>query len=154
MIEVITKDITTVEEGAVAHGVNCQRKMGSGVALAVRNKWPKVYERYMNAPKGKSMLGAASCINIDPSTNLLYVFNCYTQNFYGYGGGKYANLEAIEESLTRVFELAHEYELDVYLPKIGAGLGGLDWETEVLPVIERIDTTYNKNKTTYICEWR
>ena len=28
--------------------VNCQGKMGSGVAKAIRDKYPKVYETYLN----------------------------------------------------------------------------------------------------------
>ena len=153
MIEVIQKDITTVESGVVAHGVNCQLKMGSGVALAVRKKWPIVYESYMASPSGVKMLGTAHMINIHPAFDDLFVVNCYTQNFYGYGGGKYADIDAVEESLTSVFDIAYTHELDVYLPKIGAGLGGLDWESEVLPIIERIDTAYNNKLTIHICEW-
>lgn len=153
MIKVIRKDITTVEYGVIAHGVNCQHKMASGVAAAIRKKWPVVYERYMASPNGAKMLGTAHCINIHPAFDNLFVCNCYTQNFYGYGGGRYASVTAVRESLEAVFELAQEYDLDVYLPKIGAGLGGLDWESEVLPIIERIDTEHNQNNTTYICEW-
>ncbi len=152
MIEVIQKDITTVEEGVIAHGVNCQRKMGSGVALAIKNKWPSIYAHYMNLPGGPDMAGKAYGINVSPNFNLC-VFNCYTQEFYGPGDRKYASTAAINKSLTRVFQFANEANLDVYLPKIGAGLGGLDWDTEVLPIIEAIDTAYNPNNTTYICEW-
>ncbi len=154
MIEVIKKDITTVECGVVGHGVNCQHAMGSGVALAIKTKWPIIYERYMEAERGAKMLGTADCVNINPAFDDLFVCNCYTQNFYGRGGGRYACLTAVRESLEAIFELAREHDLDVYLPKIGAGLGGLDWDTEVLPIIESIDTTHNKDYiTTYICEW-
>ena len=153
MIEIIKKDITTVTEGVVAHGVNCQRRMGSGVALAIKRQWPIIFKKYMAQSYGKSMLGRADCISVTPVSFNMFVCNCYTQQFYGPGDRKYASEDAIEESLKKVFSLAHDFELDIYLPKIGAGLGGLDWETEVLPIIERIDTAYNPNKTTYICEW-
>lgn len=153
MIEVIEKDITTVTTGVVAHGVNCQHAMGSGVALAIKKKWPLVYRHYMAAPYGKNMLGAAWHVNINPMFDDLFIINCYTQECYGYGAKRYADLGAIEQSLTKVYEHAEHYDLNVYLPKIGAGLGGLDWATEVLPIIERIDTAYNPNNTTYICEW-
>ena len=39
----IVQDITTVEPpGIIAHGVNCQNIMGSGVAKALFQKWPLV----------------------------------------------------------------------------------------------------------------
>lgn len=30
----------------ICHQVNCQGKMNSGVAKAIREKWPEVYTRY------------------------------------------------------------------------------------------------------------
>jgi len=46
MISIIKKDVTTVTKGVVAHGVNCQGAMGSGVAGAIRRKWPSVFIEY------------------------------------------------------------------------------------------------------------
>lgn len=149
MIKTIQKDITSVDCGVVAHGVNCQLKMGSGVALAVRKKWPIVYELYMASPCGAKMLGTAHIINIRPAFDDLFVVNCYTQNFYGYSGGKYADVDAVEESLTSVFDIAEEYGLDVYLPEIGGGLGGLNFAHDVFPIIQDLAFTHNIN--TYIC---
>ena len=93
--------------GIVAHGVNCQHKMASGVARGIRSEWPIVYEKYMEQPKGAAMLGTAQVVNI-PGNDLLHVANCYTQQFYGYGGGQYASPDAIEQSLGKVFEFADE----------------------------------------------
>ena len=42
----ITADITTITEGAILHQVNCQDKLGAGVALALATKYPKVKQRY------------------------------------------------------------------------------------------------------------
>ena len=127
--------------------------MASGVAKAIRNKWPKVYESYMASPRGKTMLGMAHLIPLNPALDNLFVVNCYTQNFYGYGGGKYADPDAIRSSLKRVYEWADYYDLDVYLPKIGAGLGGLNWEKDVLPIIKELDTEFSRVNFTFICEW-
>lgn len=149
MIEIIQKDITTVDSGVVAHGVNCQRRMGSGVALAIKNKWPEIYEAYMRMPGGKEMLGTAHAISIHPVFEDLFVVNCYTQEFYGPGDRKYADVSAIEEALVRVMSVAEEYNLDVYLPEIGGGLGGLNFATVVFPIIQQLSTSHNVN--TYIC---
>lgn len=142
-MEYIKKDITTVDMGIVAHGVNCQHKMASGVAKAIRAKWPKAYSSYMAAPKGKMMLGTAHIININEDDSL-FVGNCYTQQFYGYGGGSYADIEAVRSSLSHIMILADFYNLPVYLPKIGCGLGGLDWDNDVAPIVAELDRLYER----------
>ena len=53
VIKEIQKDITTVEEGVVLHGCNCSGGFGSGVAGAIRKKWPDVYEMFKENGTGK-----------------------------------------------------------------------------------------------------
>ena len=69
----INQDITTIAEGVLLNGVNCQKAMGSGVALAYLKKWPQVKEVYMAT---EPVLGNASIICIEHKN--LYVANCYT----------------------------------------------------------------------------
>ena len=145
-MQYILKDITTVTEGVVAHGVNCQGKMGSGVAKAVRETWPSAYAVYRRAPIGSDMIGSCLIVTI---AERLFVANCYTQVFYGVGG-KFARPEAIRESVGRAFEWAYYYNVPLYMPKIGAGLGGLDWHKEVVPIIAELEGTY-PDVDTYIC---
>lgn len=135
LIDYIKKDITTVEMGVICHGVNCSGKMGSGVALAIRKKWPEVYKRFEFRGSGKALLGTADTVYI---TDSLIVINCYTQLFYGYGGGRYADPTAIEKSLTRAARIADLYNLPLYIPRLGCGLGGLDWKKEVEPIVKQI----------------
>lgn len=149
MINYIEKDITTVERGIICHGVNCQGAMGSGVALAIKTKWPIIYVSFLNMPTGKTMLGTAHLIDVDEGSDSLFVANCYTQQFCGFGG-RFADLDAIYNSLSKSFKWADIYTLDIFLPKIGAGLGGLDWETEVKPIIEKLDNEYER-VTTNVC---
>ena len=146
-MQYIVKDITTVTKGVVAHGVNCQGKMASGVAGAIRHKWPEAYEVYRKAPIGKGMLG--SCILVTIETGRLFVANCYTQVFYGYGG-RFASPDAIRDSLARCFEWAGYFDVPLYMPKIGAGLGGLNWEREVEPIITKLNREYPSVEA-YIC---
>lgn len=47
-IKTILKDITTVTRGIIIHGCNAQGVMGSGVALALKNKWPEIFGPYQN----------------------------------------------------------------------------------------------------------
>ncbi|MOA24116.1 hypothetical protein D3C78_1447820 [compost metagenome] len=64
------------------------------------------------------------------------VVNLYGQFNYGYDGKKYTRLDALEGAITQLVE-----DLDtpskVCLPKIGCGLGGADWDTEIVPILER-----------------
>lgn len=143
----IKKDITTVFSGVIAHGVNCQGAMGSGVAGAIKEKWPIVYEVFKRSPTGKMMLGVCHLVPIE--TGQLFVCNCYTQLHYG-RGCRFASPEAIEQSLAGVYEWANFFQLPVYMPKIGAGLGGLNWETEVEPIVALLDAKYPQIET-YIC---
>lgn len=121
--------------------------MGSGVALAIKNKWPDIYDVYMLS---NTTLGRVDIIEVG---DFLYVANCYTQHDYGNDGKKYANLGAIQCSLSEVYEFAKAYDLPVCLPKIGSDRGGLDWETEVLPIIQDLDEAF-KTVTTNLYIWK
>jgi O-acetyl-ADP-ribose deacetylase (regulator of RNase III) len=150
MITYLKQDITKLDMGIICHGVNCQHAMGSGVAGAIKKKWPIVYEHFMGQPRGVNMLGVVSMVPIYENDSL-FIANCYTQNFYGYGGGKYANLDAIRRSMSQVLMSGDYYSLPVYMPKIGCGLGGLDWETEVEPVIISLNTFFDRVNL-FVCE--
>lgn len=151
MIEYINKDVTTVTTGIVAHGVNCQHAMNSGVAKAIRNRWPIVYEMYRSRPRGKAMLGIIDMISVDPS-DMLWVANCYTQVFYG-RGGKFADPDAIRSCLSGVAIYAKIYELPVYMPRIGCGLGGLDWKKDVSPIVQRVNSEHNDMINIFVCDY-
>lgn len=135
------QDITTVEAPAmIAHGVNCKRKMGSGVAKALYTKWPRVKEEYLAF--GAMKLGAVQTICVAPD---LYVANCFTQVGFGYNGKPYASTEAIKASLGRVCELIIRSPFlpnEVHIPRIGCGLGGLDWK-DVEPIILELEEKHS-----------
>ena len=150
MIEYVDKDITTVGMGIVAHGVNCQGKMASGVAKSIREKWPVVYEKYMANPKGPAMLGTCHLIDVS-NQDFLWVANCYTQVFYGYGGGKYADKDAVARCMENLCMYADVYDIPIFMPRIGCGLGGLDWDKDVLPGVERANEKWNR-VTTFVCD--
>lgn len=137
-ITYLKKDITSIDFGIVAHGCNCQFKMGSGVAGAIRSAWPLAYEEYMKLkplyPDTRELLGRAQYIKIYDG---LWVANLFTQEFYGKDNKKYADELAIYDALKSTLELAKNMELPVYIPPIGSGLGGLDWDTEVYPLVSR-----------------
>jgi len=147
----INMDIAKVEAPAVImHGVNCQRVMKSGVAKALFTKWPQVKEEYMKLPDVHMVRGAAHPVKIQDK---LYVVNCYTQKRYGYDGFIYAEVGAIEMGLEAAINLAIGLGVKtIYSPKIGCGLGGLDWEDDVQPVFEKAEQRYPQINIT-ICDF-
>ena len=132
------KDITTVTApGLIAHGVNCQNAMGSGVARALYMQWPKVKSEYHKW--GSMVLGEVQFVVIEPG---LIVANCFTQEHYGRDFGKrYADPRAVRECLEEAAEYAYtEWSLrEIHIPRIGCGLGGLDWEEDVVPSVVLIE---------------
>lgn len=157
MLQYITKDMLTIEQGILCHGVNTQGKMAAGLAKAIRKKWPGVYQAYVQNGMGSALLGQADIIQVD-NEGRLFVANCYTQIHYGHKG-RYADPEAIYHSLNTVSMFAHvrwqttteDKFLPVYLPKIGCGLGGLDWETDVEPIVNQLVEKW-KDIEFYVCE--
>lgn len=138
-IKYIKKNITTlVSPAIIMHGVNCANAMASGVAKALYTKFPEVKEQYHKY--GTMQLGDIQPVQVRQE---LWVVNCFTQDKYGYGGGKYAYPSSIQRCAANVARFAQSLTINtIYLPRIGCGLGGLDWDTEVLPVIEEVTSIF------------
>lgn len=142
MINYIKCDVTTIEKGIVVHGVNCQGVMGSGVALAIRNKWPKVFTEYQRQCNGyvytrPLLLGTVQYVKVADD---VYVGNWFTQQYYGSDGGRYADPQAVYQCLFNSGEFltvqCQENERPLYMPRIGCGLGGLDWDEDLVPILD------------------
>lgn len=149
----LKKDITTVEQGIIVQGVNCMAVMGSGVAAAIRRKWPQVFEPYkkicLNYNKsGRALLGSVNFVEITPE---LIIANVFSQEFYGNDGVTYASPIAIILGLQNVFTYAEKANMPIYSVKIGCGLGGLSWEKDVEPIFTELETQYPLVPI-YICE--
>ncbi len=150
MIEYQTKDITTVTKGTVVHGCNCSGAFGSGVAGAVRKAWPEAYEMFQENGTGEDLLGTVSVFFGCTYPNLT-IINGYTQVNYGNDGKVYADLKAIKTVLERACEFAKIDNKKLYMPKIGCGLGGLNWNKQVLPIVEHVNRNFS-GISIIICE--
>ena len=123
----IQGDICDTELKYIAHGVNCQNTMGSGVAKALYTKFPQVKDHYHgycnNIGDSLLLLGDVQEIIVDDKT----VYNCFTQLEFGYDGKKYVNYNAI--ALCFLYLSTHvEMDGPLAIPKIGCGLAGGNWE--------------------------
>ena len=137
MIVQYNSDITKVTRGIIVNGVNCQYAMGSGLAKALYTKWPSVREEYMET---LSLLGRVHLICVEdlPKPKVV-VANCYTQEFYGYDGRRYASMDAIRVSMESVIISADMLGLPIHMAKVGCDLGGLSWVEEVEPYLDSLN---------------
>ena len=115
------------------HQVNCKGKMGAGIALKIRNKYPYVYDRYRDlCNTDRNLLGEVQFLYVDDCI----VVNMFAQ--YGYGRyGVHTDYNAFEKCVSAIKLYAEKYNYSVGFPyKIGCGLAGGDWET-VLKIIKK-----------------
>lgn len=157
MIEYIHKNLTTVTHGIVAHGCNCKGKMGAGVAKDIKEKWPKAFDGYLymltemsKQPVGVKP-GAVLFVRVEETPiSQIIVANMLTQQNYGREPIRYADPVAIKKAMKHVMRRAKEEDLPVYMSRVGCNLGGLDWDTDVRPIIEELDTN---ERTIYVCDY-
>jgi O-acetyl-ADP-ribose deacetylase (regulator of RNase III) len=118
-----------------AHGCNCAGAMGKGIAVQFKKKFPKMYAEYKKlCHQGEFSLGDVFEYNYGDG----YVFNLGTQATWK----TKANIHAIEQSLTKMLLLASSKNVKkIALPKIAAGLGGLNWDS-VKSVINKVATNH------------
>ena len=94
-IKVIDGDLFDTTAPIICHQVNCQCRMGSGVAKQVREKYPIAYRQYMNlcTDKGSNpdaLLGTAQFVY---GTDKIIV-NMFAQNKYGYDKALYTTSQS------------------------------------------------------------
>lgn len=151
--------------GVIVHGCNAQGAMGSGVALAIKNKWPVVYADYravFNAhglETGDVIYSDVASHPVTVSTmdqtchrgSRLVVANAITQEFYKgcRQAGPITDVYVDYEAITKCFEDILEFfdanpglAQNIHMPMIGAGLGGGDWNTIEQRIHETLKDTY------------
>lgn len=140
-MQYIYQDITQVKGPcAIAHGVNCLGNMNSGVARALFGRWPEVKTEYLRVHREEGWtLGKVRPVNVGDGITVL---NCATQLRHRQAGDPpnyvYADWRAIRDCLTEAANFCKSEGIDtLYAPKIGCGLGGLNWNS-LVPVFERV----------------
>lgn len=130
-------DILEAKENIIVQQVNCCKVMGAGLALAIRNKYPKVYTEYRNRD-GK--LGNVLLVKVEDNK---WVANIYGQQTYGRNKNVvYTDYNAVETALNKVNKFATENNLSIAVPyKMGCGLANGNWN--------KIQEILNKTLTNY-----
>lgn len=149
-IKIIDGDLLDTKAHYICHQVNCQGKMGSGVAKQIREKFPKVYKQYKLKCDGSKRIMMERGIDKSPllsqaqivyvgndNTNPQAICNLFSQDQYGYNGKQYTDYGAFEKCLLQLKRMVPAGETIAMPYKIGCGLGGGDWNT-VLGIITKV----------------
>lgn len=137
----INGNLLDATSGIIVHGCNAQGVMGSGVAKAVKDKYPEAYQKYY----AEYLYGLLTpgWISVYNPSRYLTIVSGITQEYYG----RDKNVVYVDyDSLAEVFRKVKSIwpGVPVHIPKIGAGLANGDWE-----IISRIiDTIYTDASVT------
>ena len=121
------------------HQVNCKGIMGSGIALTIKQQYPKVYKEYVNFCKDYvdelktyELLGKTLIVPINMTQSIVNVFG---QD--GFGKGLQTDYKAIKWAFEMLaYTLKSEDIKKIALPyKMGCDRAGGDWGT-YLGIIE------------------
>ena len=141
-ITFIKQDLTTSDADYICHQVNCQGKMNSGVAKAIREKWPVVFEQYIKTYNNNikenngynTLLGNVLIVNLNDyklksgHTESPLIINMFGQFDYGYDGKRYTSYDAFDNCLQKIKEVVPKGSKIAFPYKIGCDRGGGDWE--------------------------
>jgi O-acetyl-ADP-ribose deacetylase (regulator of RNase III) len=144
----VEKDITQSDATLILHQVNCQHTMGSGVAKAIKTKWPRVYHDYMSIEEQK--LGMIQTVKVETNK---YVVNMFAQDKYGYDGKRYTSYDALDKCLQQVAEFCRNEMIDyIAIPyNMSCDRGGASWNV----VLSLIENAFKDNFINIeICEYK
>lgn len=155
MIKIIEGNLFYSDARIIAHQVNCQGKMGAGVALQVKRKYPNVYNEYLKVCS-PDMLEKIQIVPVNSKWNGYdsgslaiprderFICNMFAQNNYGhnYNNIQYTDMEALKKCMKQLWFVVHakngNFRDKIAMPyKIGCCRGGADWNT-VYEMIEEI----------------
>lgn len=146
----------------IVHQVNCQCKMGVGIAKDIKVKYPNVFTEYVhfcNLIKSDiNLLGRCQIVEVERFDNFSprYVANLFGQQYYG-SGALYTSYEALEmafkELLLWINQNHKNKKITIGVPyKIGCGLAGGDWNIVNKIILNVFDKEPNVN--VIICKFK
>lgn len=106
---------------AYAHGCNSAGTMNAGISVAFKKRWPRMFDEYTQRCQDKRFeLGEVFVWSEGDEL----VYNLAIQENWK----KRPKLAALKRALTKAIELASHAGVErIALPRLGAGVGGLDW---------------------------
>ena len=150
----IIDDIFNCKENIIVHQVNMHKKMASGIAKQIRERFPNVYEEYMKYDCELGDVGFVIVCKLNGWTdNYEYmkedfvhrakeyrcVANLYSQRNYGYDGNLYTDYDAMRKGFKTIANGCKQFDISLAIPYgIGCGLGGANWEIVSQIIVEEL----------------
>ena len=118
----------------ILHGCNCFNTMGAGIALQMRQKFPKAYE--VDCATRAGDIEKLGTISKTTDTTPIIV-NCYSQ--YDFRGRRAGRMDLDYNALKSALGLVKKEFTGkkIGMPRIGAQLAGGDWDI-IIRIIEEI----------------
>lgn len=144
-MEIRKGNLLEFDEGTIVQQVNCKGVMGAGLALAIRAKWPQVYnvyteflndcEEFSIHPLGEIVVVAVDGTPEGRATKAVALF--FAQDAYG-TDKQYTDYDAFRNCLNGLKTLNVTIPEPLFFPEgIGCGLGGGDWKV-ISAMIEEV----------------
>lgn len=139
-MKIVNKDILLASEDIICHQVNELSVMGAGLALQIKNKYPRVFEAYIKHCN-EQCLGKIQLVGINPEQAICNMFSqrgisrsCRTTDY-----------DLFEQCISKLAKYAKENNKTVAIPYgIGCGLAGGDWK-----VVSKLIEKHLPNATIY-----
>lgn len=125
MVRYVTGDLLASKAEALVNAVNCVGRMGRGIALAFRKRWPAMFEAYAAAcARGEVVPGRMFTVEVGDLTGPRFIVNFPTKRHWR-DPSLMADIEAGLPALAA--EIRAKGIRSIAVPALGCGLGGLDW---------------------------
>lgn len=157
-IQIIKGNLLEADIQYICHQVNAKKRMGSGIAKSIREKWPIAYEEYIkwceevenkaiemaDAPWdtpdiSELMLGH---IKIAPVNNKQFVIHMMAQENFGYDGKRYTSYDAFWNCLEKIKEEVPKGSTLGFPWKIASDRGGANWTVIFAMIKEALSEDY------------
>lgn len=143
ILRLIQGDLFTANADAIGHGTNTKGKMGAGIAVLFKKKFPKMHDLYVElCDTFGDELGGRTYLyyndNYSEQISSTFVANIFSQKKTGGNAEVGLLISALKDAYMK---LRFEAEIEaphLAIPLIGCDIGGLDWTTEVRPAIEEL----------------
>lgn len=134
MIKYISGDILQTECDYIAQGVatGLQEGLGTGLALKISKKFPIAQKQFKKHARSHKFGGGDIYLAQNELEEVGIIYIATQPDMY------HATIPFLTKGIRRLAKLADKKSLNsIAIPKIGAGLGKLDWSSEVKPLLER-----------------
>lgn len=131
MIQYINGNLFTSNAKVLVNTVNTVGVMGKGIAADFKKYYPEMFAEYNRR-----------CLNNELDIGDLFLYKTSNKWILNFPTKKHwrspSKIEYIEAGLKKLVDQASKLQIiDIAMPKLGCGNGGLDWENEVRPIVEK-----------------